>query len=74
VSTVLTANGSNSSTTVNCPSGKTVLGGGYSAANADVQAWLSAPNATNNGWQLGIRENVGGTVQVTVYAICATIQ
>jgi len=77
--TVSAASASNSDdkiASVNCPAGKTVVGGGADASGygAPVALLDSAPLGTN-GWIALARETTafGNNWQLTVFAICATV-
>lgn len=65
---------------VECPSGKKVLGGGFSVETpTDVRLYSSEPsdgsgNLIDHGWNLFVQNAGALTRQVTVIAICATVQ
>jgi hypothetical protein len=82
---ILTAtSGSNSNqkpnTSVSCPAGKTVIGGGGDTSRSEAVVSNSAPTGLSNGkatgWSVDA-DDLGQTTQswtVTVYVICATDQ
>jgi hypothetical protein len=71
--------------TVSCPAGKRVIGGGtdlgtnptQNGQQRSVSVSLSAPNGTGTGWSAQLFNNEvsgGGTsIDLRVYAICATV-
>ena len=64
--------------TVDCPSGKVVLGGGWTHTNTDgcVVTSGNGPTADHTGWQVGGTCSGainGPPLPVTVYAICADV-
>ncbi|HEV3484690.1 MAG TPA: hypothetical protein VG106_04740, partial [Vicinamibacterales bacterium] len=72
-STSQETDGPNNLITVSCSAGKRVLGGGYTSTGNSVRVYVSAPTASNDGWQVNVREDSGNPT-VTVWAICATVQ
>lgn len=57
-----------------CPSGMTVLGGGYSGINLDTRVISSQPQVTEAGWEwlVTVRTDLFSSGDTfTVYAICA---
>lgn len=67
--------GNLSGTSVFCTTGKKVLGGGFDiqgAGMAQSYATRSQPAGTQNGWDVNVRNNGTGPVQVKLFAICAT--
>ncbi|HEY1513341.1 MAG TPA: hypothetical protein VGF66_06260 [Gaiellaceae bacterium] len=72
VSVPFTENGVD--TTISCPGGKSVLGGGYNLnrANDNLTVFDSRP-ATATDWRIRIRNTTQGTGTVTLFAICATV-
>lgn len=69
----------NASVQAACPTGKVVLGGGFSATAADPLVQFSRPNDTGTAWVAGWISEVTepdptpSPVALTVYAICATV-
>lgn len=57
--------------TVNCPSGKKVLGGGAQAQGDTAVLVGSFPTDDNRGWIALGRQDDNDTVGISVYAICA---
>jgi len=69
---VLTSN-STGNQTVACPTGKTVIGGGFVSdviSNNGPQIFSSGPNALNTAWTVAARCG-GQAANLTVYATCA---
>ncbi|MEN3582854.1 MULTISPECIES: hypothetical protein [unclassified Streptomyces] len=57
--------------TVYCPAGKVVIGGGAEAQGSDAILVGSFPTDDGRGW-IGLgRQNMYGSVGISVYAICA---
>jgi Collagen triple helix repeat (20 copies) len=70
--------------TVNCPSGKRVVGGGtdlgtnaaQNGQQRQVTVSLSGPNGTGTGWSAQLFNNstsIDTSIDLKVYAICATV-
>jgi hypothetical protein len=60
---------------VGCPSGKKVVGGGYttSGADADVEVTDSAPQHPHwTAWVVGVRNGTSANVFSQIFAICVT--
>jgi len=72
VSVPFTENGVD--TTISCPGGKSVLGGGYNLnrANDNLTVFDSRP-ASATDWRIRIRNTTQGTGTVALFAICATV-
>jgi hypothetical protein len=66
--------GSNQPITATCPTGKKVLGGGVEIpGGAPGTIYASIPTSTGDGWIGGFHQtNI--TMQLTVHAICASVQ
>jgi len=60
--------------TVDCPSGKKVLSGGY-LLNGNAVVAQSSPtfNPTGElyGWEVGVINNLGSPITLCLYAVCA---
>ncbi|MFJ3829236.1 hypothetical protein ACIPWI_14850 [Streptomyces sp. NPDC090046] len=57
--------------TVACPTGKTVLGGGFNAPAANARVLASRPDGA--GWTGLFFVDPGGGIEFTVYAVCANV-
>lgn len=78
----VTSNNGISGGSVNCPSGKKPLGGGYSVptgswgggtSGSNIAAWSSYPfDGSPSGWTVNVKNMGGSALTVTVYAVCAT--
>ncbi len=62
-------------TTVNCPSGKMVLGGGVNTGDdlRNIVAQDSYPNSSGSGWTLLITNGYPTQRTVEIYAICVLV-
>jgi hypothetical protein len=61
--------------TADCPSGKVVVGGGYSASGIDDLAVTANGAATNSSWGVVAFETGGNpTWSLQAFAICVTAQ
>jgi hypothetical protein len=56
-----------------CPSGKSVLGGGFLATINGVYAELSAPSPQNTTWVVHLANTTNQAASVTAVAICSTV-
>jgi hypothetical protein len=58
--------------TASCPSGKSVIGGGFSTANEGSNVHASFPTSTGNGWTIMARnENfIGPAITMSPTAVC----
>ena len=60
-----------------CPSGTTIVSGGFGADSLDtqsaVQVLSSAPDQANNSWAIDVRNLTGVTVTVRAFAYCARL-
>jgi hypothetical protein len=60
--------------TVDCPGGKSVLGGGFSLAGEDgAYALASHPAGNNNAWHFKIKGATGATRGLSLYVVCANV-
>jgi hypothetical protein len=73
--TIPVAAGNLTGSTVFCSPGKKVPGGGFDIQGAGplqpYYATRSQPAGTQNGWDVNVRNNGTGPVQVKIWAICA---
>lgn len=58
--------------TASCPSGKVVIGGGYTTADAAANVFDSFPAANGAGWTVAIKNErqVGGSITMSAVAVC----
>ena len=59
-----------------CPADKKVISGGYAAVGDGsqfVHAWQSYPSAQNS-WSVAVQNAYAGSVRVTAFALCATVE
>jgi hypothetical protein len=60
-------------TTVGCPNGKRVLGGGVSSTNGVVRVYQTAPMDGGVGWVGAVSDSGATPVTMYVWAICAIV-
>lgn len=71
----LLAPSGNTGLVANCPTGKTVLSGGFEvpSASSDVYVAWSAPDSALAYWVAGFQNNGSSTRAIKTWAVCATV-